>query len=118
MPRKTKKSRRGRAAGARRRQRAGARRFVLLFLFVLIGLLYAGPLRSYYAKRELVAHQSAQIAQLDAEKQSLQKKLKWASTRTAAEREARRLFYIKPGERLYVVDGIERWRQSNARSRE
>jgi cell division protein FtsB len=84
----------------------------------LIALLYAGPVRSYYAKRELVNRQSAQVTLLKSEQRQLERKLHRASTREAAEREARRLFYVKPGERLYIVQGIERWRQNRVRDRE
>ena len=100
----------------RRRQRTGARRFVLLFLLALIALLYAGPLRTYYNKRELVNQQRTQVELLRSNKDELQRKLRQASTREAAEREARRLWYAKPGEHLYIVKGIEDWRKSRARS--
>lgn len=117
MPRRTKKTKRGRAVRAGRRQRAGARRLVFLFLTVLIALLYAGPVRSYHAKRELVERQSAQVEQLRVERQALEKKLDWASTRAAAERAARELYYIKPGEHLYVVHGIDRWLKNRESAR-
>ena len=100
----------------KRRQRAGVRRIVLLFVLVLIALLYAGPLRTYYNKHELVSRQRAQVDLLRSNKQDLERKLRQASTRQAAEREARRLFYVKPGEHLYIVKGIEDWRKSRARA--
>jgi cell division protein FtsB len=116
-------SSRGRRSGPRRtararkrRQRTGARRFALLFLLVLIALLYAGPLRSYYDKRELVGRQRAQVEQLRSKQQELERKLKRASTPEAAEREARRLFYVKSGEHLWIVKGIDQWRKSHAGS--
>jgi cell division protein FtsB len=93
----------------------GARKFVALFLLVLIALLYAGPLRSYYNKRELVSRQRAQVESLRSQQNELARKLRWASTREAAEREARRLFYVKPGEHLYIVKGVVRWQQARAR---
>lgn len=94
----------------------GVRRFVLLFVLALIALLYAGPLRTYYDKRELVSRQRTQVELLKANKQQLERKLRQASTRQAAEREARRLFYVKPGEHLYIITGIEDWRKNRARS--
>lgn len=84
-----------------------ARRLVLLALLVLITLLYAGPLRSYYDKRELVRHEQAQVALLRSQHDQLKQRLKRAATAKAVERAARCLFYVKPGERLYIVKGID-----------
>lgn len=115
MSSRSKKSGSRRTARARRRrQRTGARRFVLLFLLGLIGLLYAGPLRAYYDKRQLVDQQRAQVDALRSKKSELERKLRQASTPEAAAREARHLFYVKPGEQLYIVNGIGDWRKSRA----
>ena len=115
MSSRSKKSGPRRTARARkRRQRTGARRFVLLVLLGLIALLYAGPLRAYYNKRELVNQQRTQVELLRSNKHELEQKLRQASTREAAEREARRFWYVKPGEHLYVVLGIGDWRKSRA----
>jgi cell division protein FtsB len=112
-----KRPRAKRAARARRRQRSGARRLVALALLVLLALLYAGPLRSYYNKRGLVDRQRAQVEQLRSQESRLERQVKYAATREAVEREARRLFYVKPGEHLYVVKGIQNWQQARARQR-
>lgn len=93
-----------------------ARRFVVLALLVLITLLYAGPLRSYYDKRELVRHEQAQVALLRSQHDELKQKLKRAVTAKAVERAARRHFYVKSGERLYIVIGIDSWRRDRARA--
>jgi len=104
------------ARARRRRQRTGARRFVLLFLLGLIALLYAGPLRAYYNKRELVNQQRTQVELLKSTKSELTRKLRQASTPKVAERQARLRFYAKPGEHLYIVTGIDEWRKSRART--
>jgi len=106
------------ARARRRRQRTGARRFVLLFLLGLIALLYAGPLRAYYDKRELVDQQRTQVELLKSTKSELTRKLHQASTPEAAAREARRLFYVHRGEHLYIVTGIDEWRKSRARAQQ
>jgi cell division protein FtsB len=93
-----------------------ARRLVVLALVVLIAFLYAGPLRSYYDKRELVRHEQAQVALLRSQHDELKQRLERAATAKAVERAARRLFYVKPGERLYIVNGIDSWRRSRARA--
>ena len=88
----------------------------MLFLLGLLGLLYAGPLRAYYDKRQLVDQQRAQVDVLKSKKSELERKLRQASTLEAAAREARRLFYVKPGEQLYIVTGIDDWRKGEARA--
>ena len=83
---------------------------------MLISVLYAKPLRSYYDKREAVAERSAQVAFLRADQRDLERRLAQASSPEALEREARRLFYVKPGERLYIIKGIEHWQRVRARA--
>jgi cell division protein FtsB len=92
------------------------RRLVALALLLLVTLLYAGPLRSYYDKRELVRHEHARVALLRAQHDELTQKLKRARTAEAIERSARRLGYVKTGERLYIVKGIDGWRNAKKRS--
>jgi cell division protein FtsB len=88
----------------------------LLALVVLISLLYAGPLRSYYDKRELVRSEHYRVALLRSQRDALEQKLKNAKKAEAVERAARQLFYVKPGERLYIVTGINSWRRNQARA--
>jgi len=112
---RSKRTKSRRAARAHRR-RLSARRLVLLALVVLIALLYAGPLRSFYDKRELVRSEHVRVALLRSQHDALTQKLKSARKAKAIERAARRLFYIKPGERLYIVTGIDAWRHNQARA--
>jgi len=88
----------------------------VLLLAVLIALLYAGPLRSYYDKRELVRSEHAQVALLRSQHAELKRQIERARMPEAIERAARRLFYVKDGERLYIVKGIEGWRRNQARA--
>ena len=48
---------------------------------------------------------------LRAQKARLQQQLVAADTPEALTREARRLGYVKPGERLFIVKGINAWRR-------
>lgn len=86
----------------------------MLALVVLIALLYAGPLRSYYDKRELVRSEHSRVALLRSQHNELKRRLAHAATAEAVQRAARRLAYVKPGERLYIVKGIDGWRRSQA----
>lgn len=112
---KRPKSRRAARAG-HRRQWLSVRRLVALALLVLVTVLYAGPLRSYYDKRELVRHEQERVALLREQHDELTRKLKRARTTKAIERSARDLAYVKPGERLYIVKGIDDWRREKAHS--
>ena len=112
---KRTKSRRAARAG-HRRQWLSVRRLVALALLLLVTLLYAGPLRSYYDKRELVRHEHERVALLRAQHDELTQKLKRARTAEAIERSARRLGYVKPGERLYIVKGIDGWQNGTKHS--
>ena len=91
----------------------GAAIFVAVFGFVAV--LYYQPLRSYVQTRDALEHRSAEVESLRAEKRSLQRRLTTADTPAALAREARLLGYVKPGERLYIVKGIDAWRRARAR---
>ena len=103
----------------KRRKRLPRGRFLVRWLFVavfgFVGLLYYQPLRSYVATRDALEQRSAEVESLRAEKRSLQRRLVAADTPAALVREARLLGYIKPGERLYIVKGIDAWRRAQAR---
>jgi len=77
---------------------------------VLVGLLYYRPLHDYVDRREAVAERQAVVAALAAEHKTLVRRLRHVQGDAAIAREARRLGYVKPGERLFIVKGIERWR--------
>ncbi|HEY4347227.1 MAG TPA: septum formation initiator family protein [Gaiellaceae bacterium] len=77
---------------------------------VLIGLLYWKPLHSYTHTRAVLRNREVQVNHLQAEQRQL--KLRLASVGRGEElvREARRLGFVKPGEQLFIVQGIADWR--------
>ena len=84
---------------------------------VLVGLLYYRPVRTYLERREAVAVRQAQVQALRERRDSLERRLRYVSSEAAVAREARRLGYVKPGERLFIVKGIPAWRaQERARA--
>jgi len=90
-------------------------RWVGLGAIVLVGLLYARPLQSYFdAKRDL-ARRTADVRALRAEKRELQHRLAESSTGEALTEQARRLGLVRPGEKLYIVKGISAWVHGKAR---
>jgi cell division protein FtsB len=88
-------------------------RWLALGVLVFIAFLYSQPLRSYLSTRDALAQRSAEVRQLRAQKLRLERRLAEADTPQALTREARRLGYIKPGERLFIVKGIGSWRHKH-----
>jgi cell division protein FtsB len=101
------------------RKRIPRRRFLVRWLILgvlsFVAFLYYQPVRSYFDAREALERRAADVQSLRAERQALRHRLAEADTPAALAREARRLGYIKPGERLFIVKGIDAWRRARAR---
>jgi cell division protein FtsB len=89
-------------------------RWLILAVFGFVAFLYYQPLRSYLDTRHALEQRSAEVQSLRAEKRSLKRRLIEVDTPEALAREARRLGYVKPGERLFIVKGIDAWRRAQA----
>jgi cell division protein FtsB len=87
-----------------------ALRWLAVGALVLVGLLYYRPFRTYLERREAVAARQAQVNALAERRAALERRLRYVSSEAAVAREARRLGYVKPGERLFIVKGIPAWR--------
>jgi cell division protein FtsB len=108
--------------GVKRRKRFPRGRFLVRWLvlgvLVFVGFLYYQPFRSYVHTRDALAERAAEVEALRAEKRSLENRLAEADTPEALAREARLLGYVKPGEQLFIVKGIDAWRRAHARESE
>jgi cell division protein FtsB len=82
----------------------------------LVGFLYYQPLRTYLDTREQVAVRALEVQELAARKRTLDRRLRSQTSDAALLRAARELGYVKPGERLYIVKGIEAWRRARDRA--
>ena len=80
---------------------------------LFIAFLYSQPLRSYLSTRDALEKRSDEVRLLRAQKQRLERRLEDGDTPAALVREARRLGYVKPGERLFIVKGINSWRRKH-----
>jgi cell division protein FtsB len=89
-----------------------SRRWLALAVLGLVGFLYYQPLRSYLDTREQVAVRAAEVDALAARQRTLERRLRAQTSDVALLRAARELGYVKPGERLYIVKGIEAWRRA------
>jgi cell division protein FtsB len=90
-------------------------RWLAIGAIVLVGLLYARPLRSYLGTKQDLANRIADVKSLEEQKRDLQRRLADASTPEALERQARRLGLVRPGERLFIVKGISAWVRDKAK---
>ena len=93
-----------------------ALRWLAVGALVLVGLLYYRPFRAYLERREAVAERRAQVEALVERRAELRRRLRFVESDAAVAREARRLGYVKPGERLFIIKGVPAWR-ARARAR-
>jgi cell division protein FtsB len=111
-------------ARSRRRSRGGRRppasrillRWLAVAAVIFMGFLYSQPLRSYLSTRDALSQRTQEVRSLRAEKQRLERRLAAADTPAALTREARRLGYVKPGEHLFIIKGINSWRRLHEQS--
>jgi hypothetical protein len=74
--------------------------------------LYYQPLASYFHTRDELSDQRAEVAVLQSAKERLERRLGVSTTVEATRQEARRLGYVRPAERLFIVKGIPDWRHA------
>ena len=95
-----------------RRLRAG--RLLVLGVVVLVAFLYYRPLTSYLETRSDVGRRHAEVVALRTERARLERRLAKSTSVSSLRREARRIGYVRPGERLFIVKGIPEWRRARA----
>jgi cell division protein FtsB len=88
-------------------------RWLAVGVVVFIAFLYSQPLRSYLSTKDTLSQRTAEVQRLRAQKLRLQRRLADMDTPQSVTREARRLGYVKPGERLFIVKGIGAWRRKH-----
>jgi cell division protein FtsB len=74
--------------------------------------LYYQPLSSYVGTRRDLDAQRSEVEVLRAAKTRLERRLAVSTSLEATRREARRIGYVRPGERLFIVKGIPDWRKA------
>jgi cell division protein FtsB len=98
---------------SRRPSRASlVRRWLGLAAVVLVAYLYYHPLRTYLETRSQLGSRRAEVARLAAQKRELQRRLEASTSVDSLAREARALGYVRAGEHLFIVKGIEAWRRA------
>ena len=97
----------------KRRRRRRSRLLIPLVVIVVMGFLYYRPISTYRETRNERAARVEQVVALRAEKLRLERRLARATSAAALARDARRIGYVRPGERLFIVKGIESWRRTH-----
>jgi cell division protein FtsB len=92
-----------------------ALRWLAIAAIVAIGFSYVHPFRSYQAARARVHERQAELAALERGNANLAHRLALSGEDVFVEREARRLGLVRPGERLFIVKGVEEWRKASVR---
>jgi cell division protein FtsB len=103
---------------ARRRRpsrSALALRWLTVAVLAAIAIGYVHPLRAYLDARADVTQRRADISALEQQTSALERQLEFARTDVFVEREARRLGLVRPGERLFIVKGVEAWKKGRLR---
>jgi cell division protein FtsB len=96
----------------RRSRRFVLRRWFAAGALVLIGLLYYHPLKAYVDANSQLAQRQQAVLKLKEQRAKLQEQLGSSNSVATLAREARaRLGYVRPGEHLFIVKGINEWRK-------
>lgn len=75
----------------------------------LVAYLYYRPVKAYIAVSHQLAERKAEVQALARQKRLLEHRLADSGTGQALLEEARRLGYVRPGERLFVIRGVQEW---------
>lgn len=77
-------------------------------MLALIAAAYVQPLRAYLSARDEAARRRAEVGALERERRALAERLAYARTDEFVVREARKLGLVRPGEQLFIVNGLPR----------
>jgi hypothetical protein len=100
-------------AKRQRRQRRQLRLILPIAILTLMAFLYYRPIASYLGTRSELGNRRAEVIALRAEKARLERRLARTTGNAALALEARRIGYVKPGERLFIVKGIGAWQRQH-----
>ena len=89
---------------------ARALRWIGLAVLLAVAIGYVQPLRAYRDATADVAARRAEVDRIARANAALEDRIDGAATPEFVEREARKLGLVQPGERLFIVTGIEEWK--------
>ena len=79
---------------------------------VLLGVLYWKPVHTFLNTKDELRQRQGEVSSLRSERRQLEGQIAAVGSGGALVREARRLGLVKPGERLFIVRGIDAWRRA------
>ena len=91
-----------------------AKRWLAVALIGLIGYAYYHPLRSWIETRDELGSRSGEVAQLVVQNRALKERLAASRRLDTVAHQARQLGYIRPGEHLFIVKGIQAWKKARS----
>ncbi|MGI8606270.1 MAG: FtsB family cell division protein [Gaiellaceae bacterium] len=92
---------------SRRKGRSRLLRCLAVAVIGVIAFAYVHPVRSYLHARDQVEVRRAELGALERERQELGRRLALSETDEFVVQEARRIGLVRPGERLFIVTGLE-----------
>ena len=90
-------------------------RWLALGVALMIGFLYYRPISSYLETKGELERRAGEVRELEQDREALGRRLAGAEDAGSIQRQARRLGLIRPGERLFIVKGVDAWRKSKRR---
>lgn len=78
-----------------------------------MAFLYYRPLSSYVETRGQLGERRSEVMALRRENARLERRLELSTSVVALGREARRIGYVRPDERLFIVKGVRAWRKAH-----
>jgi cell division protein FtsB len=85
------------------------RRWSVIAVVAIVGYFYFHPIRAYFSTRSELGSTRSEVRRLQEQKNELAQRLSASSSTQALARAARELGYVRPGEQLFIVKGIEAW---------
>jgi cell division protein FtsB len=96
----------------RKRMPVRSMRWLILGVALLIGFLYYRPLSTYLETKQELERRTAELRDLKEDRAALERRLAGAEEPASVERQARRLGLVRPGERLFIITGVDAWRRT------
>jgi hypothetical protein len=87
------------------------RRWLAVGVLALVALLYYRPLMAYVSTSSELGQRRAIVHRLEADNTRLEQRLGSSTSIATLSREARTLGYVRKGEHLFIVKGIDQWRK-------
>jgi hypothetical protein len=86
-----------------------------IVVVVVVAYLYYRPITSWLHTREALARRTEQVRILEVRKGGLERDVARATSEKQMIRQARRIGLVRPGERLFIINGISAWERAHMR---